>query len=356
MTSDYKLMTHCFIPGCTAIAEWNRLQFFKMSFGDLPHWWRSTAWVAKYGTVLPEDALICERHFEERFIDRSRKKPRLLVGTIPTLNLASLEVDNENNLEYFCRLCAKKGFTPMRYRLEYLDGMTEVLQFCLGRYRGQMGLPTGVCDTCINVMKRFSHFVRQCEESQLQILELQAKRRRELMDEEQEVIPAEYTGLEANKENTDTEDQFETKVELPGPSQMDDHGSEATAKKKGKQFTEGKPCPDCGKMFKTQARYYHHVKSHSELMEFGCQICGKNFTRRTGLRRHLEQVHGGKMKFKCVQCGETFTSKNHLRTHHKEVHWEDIKPIEKVEPELIDDKSALTIGPEANIHDQAGTA
>lgn len=346
-------MTHCFIPGCTAIADWNKLHFFKMSFGDLPHWWKSTAWVAKFNTELPADALICERHFEERFIDRSRKKPRLLVGTIPTLNLASLEVDNENNLEYFCRLCAKKGFKPMRYRLEHLDGMNDVLSCCLGRFQAEVGLPTGVCETCINMMKKFAHFVRQCEESQLQILQLNEKRRREeLGDEPEEMTQEQY---DANKENTDTEDGFETKINLANTSETERNHS--TGKRKSKVFTDGKPCPDCGKLFKTQARYYHHVKSHSELLEYGCQICGKNFSRRNGLRRHLEQVHGGKMKFKCVQCGETFTNKNLLRTHHKEVHKADSsKIIGKVEPEPMDEKTELGIEPDANAFGQAGTA
>lgn len=293
-----------------------------MSFGDLPHWWKSTAWVAKHNTELPRDALICERHFEERFIDRSRKKPRLMVGTIPTLNLAALEVDNQDNLEFFCRMCAKKGFAPMRYRLEQLSRMSEVVHCCLGRYRTEVGLPPGVCESCVQMVKRFAHFVKQCEESQLQMLQLQRKSKDEQVEERSENA-VEYTNVEANKENTDTE-------ELANPLANDDQSlikpstNGSSRKRKSKCFDDGRPCPDCGKLFKTQGSYYYHLKSHNE-QEYGCKICGKNFARKDGLRKHLNMVHGGKVRHNCSHCGKTFSTRSQLNHHRTEEHKSNAK-------------------------------
>ncbi|XP_062533923.1 zinc finger protein 468-like [Armigeres subalbatus] len=104
----------------------------------------------------------------------------------------------------------------------------------------------------------------------------------------------------------------------------------STRKRKSKFFPEGKPCPDCGKIFKTHARYYHHRRNHNEQLQgFGCQICEKIFTRRDGLRRHLDHVHGGKMKPKCIPCDEIFANKSLLKKHQDDVHNDgDIKPID----------------------------
>ncbi|XP_055525268.1 zinc finger protein 26-like isoform X2 [Wyeomyia smithii] len=71
----------CFIPGCTAYVGCNDVAFFNMSFGDLPHWWKGTAWAEKYQTELPIDAKICGMHFEERFIDRNEHKCAQCVKT-----------------------------------------------------------------------------------------------------------------------------------------------------------------------------------------------------------------------------------------------------------------------------------
>ncbi|XP_062538176.1 uncharacterized protein LOC134206473 [Armigeres subalbatus] len=274
MSSNFKPKPQCFIPGCAVTNEWNKRLFFKMSFGDLPHWWKTTAWAAKYNTEVPENALICERHFEERFIDRTRKKPRLMAGTIPTMNLCSIEMtdDNDlNNLEYFCRLCAKRGFEKMRYRLEELSEMTDVVQCCLGRYQTVTGLPDGVCETCIGMMKKFSNFVQQCEDSQLQIIQLQTKLKKEL-EGDRETTTGDHLNVNANKENTDTKEQMES-----------------STRKRKKEFFPRKTMSDCGTQ--THARYYHHRRNHNEQLQgFGCQICEKIFTRRDGLRRHLDRM------------------------------------------------------------------
>lgn len=313
-----KVMTQCFIPGCTAIAEGNKLMFFKMSFGDLRHWWKTTAWVAKYNTELPRDALICERHFEERFIDRSRKKPRLMVGTIPTLHLAALEVDSLDKLEYFCRLCAKKGFTPMHYRLEQLVGMDEVVRCCLGRFQTEVGLPPGVCDACAQMVKKFTQFVKQCEESQMQLLQFQLKQNAEERMEEKSEHSAEYSNnVEANKENTDSEQQRVNPIADDQSLTKPMKNGNSKKKRSSKCFEVEKPCPDCGKLFKTQGRYYYHIQSHSE-EEYGCQICGKKFTRKNALRRHLELVHSG--KHKCTHCKQIFSTRIQLNHHRTEQH------------------------------------
>lgn len=87
-------LDHCFIPGCTAYVGWNDIAFFNMSFGDLPHWWKGTAWAEKYQTELPIDAKICGMHFEERFIDRSKKKTSPYNGHYTYIAVSSIRTSN----------------------------------------------------------------------------------------------------------------------------------------------------------------------------------------------------------------------------------------------------------------------
>ncbi len=51
-----------------------------------------------------------------------------------------------------------------------------------------------------------------------------------------------------------------------------------------------------------------------------CEICGKSFTRKYSLNRHINCTHTKTEIFNCTECDLTFTRKDHLRRHLHEVH------------------------------------
>ncbi|KAA8497782.1 Transcription factor hamlet [Porphyridium purpureum] len=51
-----------------------------------------------------------------------------------------------------------------------------------------------------------------------------------------------------------------------------------------------------------------------------CELCGKHFSRRTELQRHVRTVHEGEKPFACKLCGKAFSQSPHLMSHIKTVH------------------------------------
>ena len=97
-----------------------------------------------------------------------------------------------------------------------------------------------------------------------------------------------------------------------------------------KQNIHGSPkfhCPICGRYFKLN----HHLKKHLERHEFRklskneadcfhCDKCvDKWFRRKDLLRKHIKNVHGEK-KFDCNFCGKKFTVKCNMEKHIKVIH------------------------------------
>ncbi|XP_055585374.1 zinc finger protein Xfin-like [Uranotaenia lowii] len=269
----------CFLKGCELHDTPHPLRiYFNMNFGDLPHWWRSAT-----GKNPPEDARICELHFEERFIDRARKIPRLLVGTIPTLNLPSLEetsgdfdqndmvevIDDLN--QYICRFCATKYESPLETTLnELIDTMQEVVNSCLGKYVSHTILPEKICEECVTKITIFDSFIKQCAESQQQLL----------ADEES------FTMNE--KENTES---------------LKEHGYSTIVTDQEEVVYS---CSECSETFPNLGNYYSHVRSHTEESDraHDCEICGQNFETVEMLSSHLVTSHGGQT----IAVGTTITA------------------------------------------------
>lgn len=289
----------CLVPGCSAIAQRSNIALFSMSFGDLPFWWNSTAWVAKYKSELPTDARICESHFEERFIDRTRKKPRLYPGTVPTLQLGVLELRQSadekpdfNPIVFYCRLCAKKDARPIKTQLDQLPSMAEIIACCLGNYQKQAELPTGVCEDCIQVMRQFDVFVKKCEQSQVQLIKISGDHG-------------------ADKENsTNNPIEFES-VDLCMESEVQPEDFESNPER----GIIKRQCSHCGKGFANIDNYREHLKLHNTKKPvYVCQICSRSFDDKHRLREHLESVHENK-KNECSVCSKRFGVRSALNSH-----------------------------------------
>ncbi|XP_066443153.1 gastrula zinc finger protein XlCGF57.1-like [Eleutherodactylus coqui] len=79
---------------------------------------------------------------------------------------------------------------------------------------------------------------------------------------------------------------------------------------------EAYPCPECGKHFTTRASLIRHMKNHSGEKPFSCTDCGKCFKRKSTLVKHLRS-HTGEKPFSCAECGKCFQQKFNLTEHHR---------------------------------------
>ncbi|XP_021712068.1 zinc finger protein 41 isoform X2 [Aedes aegypti] len=173
----------CFIPGCPSQAgEVTFLSAYKSD--GLQRWWSESEWSShRKNKTIPKNTRVCEKHFEERYIDRSYKMPRLFPDAWPTLNLIEptpeelakqridgrgrpREVKTEFNPRAFCRLCGRREKRSLEYQLEHLKDGEEVLKFCLGQFYERDDLPRGVCITCMESAESFVEFAKTCEEVQ----------------------------------------------------------------------------------------------------------------------------------------------------------------------------------------------
>ncbi|XP_053565224.1 gastrula zinc finger protein XlCGF57.1-like isoform X2 [Bombina bombina] len=73
-------------------------------------------------------------------------------------------------------------------------------------------------------------------------------------------------------------------------------------------------CFVCGKCYTSKSQLGRHLKIHTEEKAFSCSHCGKSFTQKSDLNRH-QKTHTGEKEFSCSQCGKCFTHKTTLITH-----------------------------------------
>lgn len=73
-------------------------------------------------------------------------------------------------------------------------------------------------------------------------------------------------------------------------------------------------CPTCGKAFKTAACLRSHKRVHNPQYMF-CDLCGKSYTQKPELAKHIKFVHYQIREHFCETCGAGFGSKGHLSTH-----------------------------------------
>ncbi|KAM4794618.1 uncharacterized protein WCC33_019343 [Rhinophrynus dorsalis] len=75
-------------------------------------------------------------------------------------------------------------------------------------------------------------------------------------------------------------------------------------------------CSDCGKCFTRKAHLVRHLMIHTGVKQFRCSECGKLFMRKTDLDIH-QRIHTGEKPYVCSNCGKCFTQLAHLLRHQR---------------------------------------
>ena len=77
-------------------------------------------------------------------------------------------------------------------------------------------------------------------------------------------------------------------------------------------------CDECGKFFTKKAYLAKHKKGHSGIRNHPCDYCGKAFSSRNNLIDHI-RTHTGEKPFVCDVCNKGFSKQNNLKVH-KRIH------------------------------------
>ena len=75
-------------------------------------------------------------------------------------------------------------------------------------------------------------------------------------------------------------------------------------------------CESCGKLFSQRGALDKHILViHAGLKDYNCESCGKSFTQRAGLNKHIRVIHEGLKDYNCELCGKSFSYRRNLKEH-----------------------------------------
>ena len=86
----------------------------------------------------------------------------------------------------------------------------------------------------------------------------------------------------------------------------------------------------CRKVYKRQCDLTTHNAIKHDGRTFPCDICWREFARRSALRLHVQSVHMGEKPYECDHCGERFAQRGHRTFHIRALHTQEGAQRQKV--------------------------
>ncbi|KAL0851515.1 hypothetical protein ABMA28_007306 [Loxostege sticticalis] len=249
-----------------------------------------------------------------------------------------------------CRACLSSNVSNHYILTQNVS--TEIYFFCTSIEVTQDDLPKTLCDTCYELLLKFSEFKKTCLESQKTLLSTCDPKGETSTDE------IKYDHHTENQDdevpvNVKTEKDFaDFNFELIKEEDVSDHynddllevadlnnspvlnKSKSKLRRLNKVKKQKKPriklkipkrhfafaCDICNKKFNYYERLEAHKLEHDgKVVQIHCLQCNKRFMTWNGLKRHNDSEHTivSLDKLKCNVCGKVCKTQHTLKTHEK---------------------------------------